>query len=123
MNRSIKRLTAMLMVVFMFIVAVPMQMLTSHAATGKITFSDPTATVGEQVSVKMKIASSDGKALGASDVRLQYDSSALEFLSGTSANGGAGSIRVLGAMESANQTTFTFTLCELPSFTIDFTVP
>ena len=110
MNRSIKRLTAMLMVVFMFIVAVPMQMLTSHAATGKITFSDPTATVGEQVSVKMKIASSDGSALGASDVRLQYDSSALEFVSGTSANGGAGSIRVIGAMESANQTTFTFTL-------------
>ncbi|MBR5266781.1 MAG: cadherin-like beta sandwich domain-containing protein [Lachnospiraceae bacterium] len=110
MNRSLKRLTAMLMVVFMFIAAVPMQMLTAHAATGKITFSDPTVTVGEQVSVKMKIASSDGSALGASDVRLQYDSSALEFVSGTSANGGAGSIRVIGAMESANQTTFAFTL-------------
>ena len=104
MNRSLKRLTAMLMVVFMFIAAVPMQMLTAHAATGKITFSDPTVTVGEQVSVKMKIASSDGSALGASDVRLQYDSSALEFVSGTSANGGAGSIRVIGAMESAKMT-------------------
>ncbi|MBR6616025.1 MAG: cadherin-like beta sandwich domain-containing protein, partial [Lachnospiraceae bacterium] len=78
--------------------------------TGKITFSDPSVTVGEQVSVKLKIASSDGTALGASDVRLQYDSSALQFVSGTSANGGAGSIRVLGAMESENQTTFTFTL-------------
>ncbi|MBE5972556.1 MAG: cellulosome anchor protein [Lachnoclostridium sp.] len=110
MNRRIKRLAAMFMVLFLFIAAVPMQMLTAHAATGKITFSDPSVTVGEQVSVKMKIASSDGAALGASDVRLQYDSSALQFVSGTSANGGAGSIRVIGAMESENQTTFTFTL-------------
>ncbi|MBQ2400876.1 MAG: cadherin-like beta sandwich domain-containing protein [Lachnospiraceae bacterium] len=110
MNRRLKRLAAMFMVLFLFIAAVPMQMLTAHAATGKITFSDPSVTVGEQVSVKMKIASSDNTALGASDVRLQYDSSALQFLSGTSANGGAGSIRVIGAMESENQTTFTFTL-------------
>ena len=110
MNRRLKRLAAMFMVLFLCIAAVPMQMLTAHAATGKITFSDPSVTVGEQVSVKMKIASSDNTALGASDVRLQYDSSALQFLSGTSANGGAGSIRVIGAMESENQTTFTFTL-------------
>ena len=110
MNRRLKRLAAMFMVSFLCIAAVPMQMLTAHAATGKITFSDPSVTVGEQVSVKMKIASSDNTALGASDVRLQYDSSALQFLSGTSANGGAGSIRVIGAMESENQTTFTFTL-------------
>ena len=110
MNRRLKRLAAMFMVLFLFIAAVPGQMLTAYAATGKITFSDPSVTVGEQVSVKMKIASSDGAALGASDVRLQYDSAALEFVSGTSANGGAGSIRVIGAMESENQTTFTFTL-------------
>ncbi len=110
MNRRLKRLAAMFMVLFLFIAAVPMQVMTAHAATGKITFSDPSVTVGEQVSVKMKIASSDNTALGASDVRLQYDSSALQFVSGTSANGGAGSIRVIGAMESENQTTFTFTL-------------
>ena len=110
MNIRLKRLTAMFMILFLIIAAVPMQLLTAHAATGKITFSDPSATVGEQVSVKMKIASSDDVALGASDVRLQYDSASLEFVSGTSANGGAGSIRVIGAMESENQTTFTFTL-------------
>lgn len=110
MNRKLKRLAAVFMMLVMFIAAVPGQMFTAYAATGKITFSDPSVTVGEQVSVKMKIASSDGAALGASDVRLQYDSAALEFVSGTSANGGAGSIRVIGAMESENQTTFTFTL-------------
>ena len=110
MNRKLKRLAATFVMLVMLMTAFTAQMFTAYAATGKITFSDPTVTVGNQVSVKMKIASSDGTALGASDVRLQYDSSALEFLSGTSANGGAGSIRVLGAMESENQTTFTFTL-------------
>lgn len=110
MNRKMKRLAAVFLTLVMFMVALPGQMITSYAATGKITFSDPTVTVGNQVSVTMKIASSDGAALGASDVRLQYDSSALEFVSGTSANGGAGSIRVVGAMESENQTTFSFTL-------------
>lgn len=110
MNRKLKRLAATVLTLVMLFTVFTAQMLSSYAAAGKITFSDPTVTVGDQVSVKMKIASSDGSALGASDVRLQYDSSALEFLSGTSANGGAGSIRVIGAMESANQTTFTFTL-------------
>lgn len=110
MNRKIRKAAAVLLTLLMFIAAVPGQMLTAYAATGKITFSDPSVTVGEQVSVTMKIASSDNTALGASDVRLKYDSSALEFLSGTNANGGAGSIRVIGAMESANQTVFTFTL-------------
>lgn len=110
MNKRLKRLAATVLTLVMLVSVFAAQMITSYAAAGKITFSDPTVTVGNQVSVKMKIASSDGTALGASDVKLQYDSSALEFLSGTSANGGAGSIRVLGAMESENQTTFTFTL-------------
>ena len=82
-------MAAVFLTLLMFIAAVPGQMLTAYAATGKITFSDPTVTVGNQVSVTMKIATTDG-SLGASDVRLQYDSSALEFVSGTSANGGAG---------------------------------
>ena len=76
---------------------------------GKITFSDPTASVGNQVSVTMKIASSDGTALNKADVMLEYDAQSLEFLSGTSANGGAGNVRVLGC-EAASQTTFSFTL-------------
>lgn len=109
MNMKIKRLAAAILTLALLVMVFPAQMLVSHAATGKITFSDPTVTVGNQVSVTMKIATADGN-LGASDVRLQYDSSALEFLSGTSANGGAGSIRVIGSMESADQKTFSFTL-------------
>lgn len=110
MSNRIKRAAAVLLTLAMLAVILPVQMFTSYAATGKITFSDPTVTVGNQVSVTMKITSSDGVGLGASDVRLQYDSSALEFVSGTNANGGAGSIRVIGSMEAENQTTFSFTL-------------
>ena len=109
MNMKIKRFAAAILTLALLVMVFPAQMMVSYAATGKITFSDPTVTVGDQVSVTMKIATADGN-LGASDVRLQYDSSALEFVSGTSANGGAGSIRVLGSMESADQKTFSFTL-------------
>ena len=110
MNTRKKKLTAWICTVVTLLTVLLGQTVTAYAASGKITFSDPSVTVGNQVSVTMKIASSDGTALGASDVRLQYDSSALEFVSGTSANGGAGSIRVLGAMEAQGQTTFSFTL-------------
>lgn len=110
MNNKIKKFAAMCLTLVMMVMILPVQMFTSYAATGKITFSDPTVTVGNQVSVTMKIAASDGAGLGASDVRLKYDSSALEFISGTNANGGAGSVRVIGAMEAQKQTTFSFTL-------------
>lgn len=82
----------------------------SYAASGKITFSDPSVTAGDQFSVTMKITSDDAEGLGASEVMLQYDASMLEFLSGTNSNGGAGSIRVVGSMETSGQKTFSFTL-------------
>lgn len=110
MSNRIRRAAAIFMAFVVMVLAIPGMGLTAYAATGKITFSDPTVTVGNQVSVTMKITSSDGLGLGASDVRLQYDSSALEFISGTNANGGAGSVRVIGALEAENQTTFSFTL-------------
>ena len=56
----------------------------------------------------MKIAAD--AALGSSDVMLQYDADALEFVSGTNSNGGAGSVRVIGSAEAADQKTFSFTL-------------
>lgn len=110
MTTKIKKLAAGLLLLALMTVALPGQLLVSFAATGKITFSDPSVTVGNQVSVSMKIASTSGEGLGASDIMLEYDSSMLEFVSGTSANGGAGSVRVLGTMESEGQTSFSFTL-------------
>lgn len=64
--------------------------------------------MGDQISVTMKIAAD--AALGSSDVMLQYDADALEFVSGTNSNGGAGSVRVIGSAEAADQKTFSFTL-------------
>ena len=57
-------------------------------------FSDPSATVGGKIKVNMKITSSSN--LANADVMLAYDSSALEFVSGTNADGGAGAVRVHG---------------------------
>lgn len=110
MNKRIKKFAAGIVMLMMFAVAAPFGLMTSLAATGKLSFSDPSATVGNQVSVTMKIELNDGPGLGSSNVMLNYDSSALEFIEGTGASGGAGSVRVQGSMESSNQKTFTFTL-------------
>ncbi|MBQ6834967.1 MAG: hypothetical protein IJO55_11245 [Lachnospiraceae bacterium] len=45
MNMKIKRLAAMILTLALLMIAFPAQMLVSYAATGKITFSDPTVTV------------------------------------------------------------------------------
>ena len=69
---------------------------TSLAASGRINFSDPTVTVGDEVNVTMKIAADEGTALSSANVMLKYPADRLEFVSGTDADGGAGSIRVHG---------------------------
>lgn len=67
----------------------------SLAASGRISFSDPSAKAGSEVSVTMKFASTDGTALGNTDVMLAYDAELLEYINETeNASGGAGAIRV-----------------------------
>lgn len=82
--------------------------LTAWAASGKIAFSDPSATVGSQVSVNMKVTSSEN--LGNVNVMLSYDPNVLEFVSGTNAEGDAGAIRVRGDGGTPNTKTLAFTL-------------
>ena len=103
-----KKLAAGLLAFALMVMLLPAGSMVSFAASGKLSFSDPTASVGDQVSVTMKITS-DG-ALGSSDVMLQYDADVLEFVSGTNANGGACSVRVTGSAEAADQKVFSFTL-------------
>lgn len=103
-----KKLAAGLLAFALMVMLLPAGSMVSFAGSGKLSFSDPTVSVGDQVSVTMKITS-DG-ALGSSDVMLQYDADALEFVSGTNANGGAGSVRVTGSAEAADQKVFSFTL-------------
>lgn len=94
MNKKIKQYLTGLVIVVMMAVFLPVQSLTAYAANGRIAFSDKTASVGGEVTVNMKISSSGGESLNNATLTLSYDPSALEFLSGTGASGGAGTIRI-----------------------------
>lgn len=80
------------------------------AFAARIAFSDPSGKVGDEITVSMKISGSEGETINSSDVMLSYDSSALEFISGTGATGGAGSVRVVGNAEDPNGSELSFSL-------------
>lgn len=94
MNRKIKQYITGLAIACMMAVFLPVQSLTAYAASGRIAFSDKTASVGSEVDINMKITSSGGESLSNATLTLSYDPAALEFLSGTGASGGAGTIRI-----------------------------
>lgn len=93
----------------MLTLAAPIGGISAYASSAKISFSDPSATVGQEFSVNVKISSQDGN-LGASDVVLSYDPSVIEFVSGNNASGGAGSVRLVGTMDSSSTKAFSYTL-------------
>ena len=66
-----------------------------HAASGRISFNDPSVTVGDTVTVTMTVKGGDC-ALGALDATLTYDATLLEYQgSGSSGvTGGSGSIAI-----------------------------
>ncbi|MCC8127308.1 MAG: cadherin-like beta sandwich domain-containing protein [Clostridiales bacterium] len=78
----------------------------SFAASGRIAFSDPSAQVGEEVSVTVKFSTTGGEALGNTDIMLSYDPEILEYINETeNASGGAGAIRVWSAPTGASEAT------------------
>lgn len=89
-------------------IAVSAGFFTAWAASGRIAFSDPSATVGSQVNVNMKVTSSE--SLQSVNVMLSYDPDVLEFVSGTNAEGDAGAIHVRGDGGTPNTKTMSFTL-------------
>lgn len=108
MNRKLKRLIVSVLAVCIITIGSPAGQMISWASNTKIAFSDPSVMVGNEVTVSMKVTSDT--ALGTAEVMLSYDPGILEFTGGTNANGGAGAIKVLGSMESADQKSFNFTL-------------
>ncbi|MDW2796306.1 cadherin-like beta sandwich domain-containing protein [Clostridium boliviensis] len=108
MNRKLKKIITSLILVCMMAVISPWGHIVSFASDAKISFSDPSVMVGNDVTVNMKVTSDT--ALGTAEIMLSYDPGILEFVSGTSANGGAGAIKILGTMNSADQKSFQFTL-------------
>ena len=70
--------------------------ITSYAAfSANVSFSDPSANLGDEVNVTMKVRASGGK-LGTGKIMLNYDPAYLEFTGGDNAQGGAGSVKVTG---------------------------
>lgn len=70
--------------------------ITAYAAfSANVSFSDPSANVGEEVTVSMKIRSEGGN-LGSAKIMLNYDPAFLEFTGGDNAEGGAGTVKVSG---------------------------
>lgn len=69
-----------------------------------ISFADVNATVGDEVNLVMTLSSSDGN-IDSATVMLSYDDSVLDFVGGTNAQGGAGSIKVTSntGTNSSNQ--------------------
>lgn len=83
--------------------------MSAWAATAQISFSDPTADLNSEVNVTMKVKSPDG-TLSRADITLNYDTTALEFVSGTDAEGGAGSVRVHGASNGSGTDSLEYNL-------------
>ena len=66
-------------------------MIVSHAADGILHFSDPTGKVGENITVTGKIEA-NGSPIGDGQATVTYDPAKLEFVSGTNAEGGDGTV-------------------------------
>lgn len=82
------------------------------AASGKISYSDPTVTVGDNVTVAMSVSGDVG--MGTFDATLTYDSSLLEYVSGSGpsgsmVNGGGGSIYIAWS-DTSQPTSLSFSL-------------
>ena len=98
MIKGMKQKAAALLFICVMAVLLPWYAMTAYAATGRIAFSDPSAAVGSEFTVKMKVTGSE--ALSTADIMLSYDSASLEFVSGTDADGGNGAVRVHGGCRS-----------------------
>ncbi|MCB6607808.1 cadherin-like beta sandwich domain-containing protein [[Clostridium] symbiosum] len=109
MNRRIRNIVTSLIAACALCLAMPFGGFEAFAASAKISFSDPSTTVGQEFNVTVKVTATDGN-LGASDLVLSYDQSHIEFVSGNNANGGAGSVRLVGTMDSNTTKEFAYTL-------------
>lgn len=76
--KALKKAAALLLAVCLM---VPMFSMVVFAADGRLMFSDPETKVGENVSVDL-VVKSDGDTVGDVSVTMQYETSALEFVSG-----------------------------------------
>ena len=81
---------------------------TCFAADGQLSFSDPSGNVGENITLNLKVKSDT--PLSRADISLRYDGNALQFVSGTDTDGGAGTLRVHGSGEQSESNTLAYIL-------------
>lgn len=110
MKRRTKKIIAGILAICIMIACFPLFEMEALAASGRISFNDPSVSVGDAVSVTMKVEAVDDSYIGSVEIMLSYDSSVLEFTGGDNAFGGAGSIRVANAVTSSTQKSMSFQL-------------
>lgn len=104
--RAFKKLVLM---VLTCLLVLPFVGNTAYASSGTISLSDPTAAVGDSVSVTVKATTTDSNTISSVTMELTYDTKILEFESGTSATNEDGIIKISGTADSAIKTyTLTF---------------
>ena len=81
---------------------------TCFAADGQLSFSDPSGNVGENITLNLKVKSDT--PLSRADISLRYDGNALQFVSGTDTDGGAGTLRVHGSGDQSESNTLAYIL-------------
>ena len=77
----------------------------AHAADGRISFTDPSTAVGDEVEVKCVVRSTSS-SLGNMEVKLSYDTASLKFESGDGVKENGGSLTYTGTGGST-ETSFT----------------
>lgn len=70
--------------------------ITGYAADGTLMLSDPTGNVGGEITVTVR-ADAAGQPIGDANITLSYDTAMLEFVSGTNAQGGEGTVTLSGS--------------------------
>ncbi len=111
MNAKIKLFFAKLAVLWTLTIAASAGMVSfAWAASGKIQFSDPSATVGSEVTVNLKVNTTGGESLSRADIALSYDANALEFVSGNSVEGGSGALRAHGSPDANSPSVIVFSM-------------
>lgn len=104
--KAFKKLAGMILAVCLM---VPMFSTLAFAADGVLMFSDPSTKVGENVNIDL-VVRSDGGTVGDVSVTMNYDTSALEFVSGDGFSAdGSGSLTYTGTGSSSElRSTMTF---------------
>lgn len=108
MSLKLKNLAAGLLFTCVLAILGSFDSMTALAANTRIAFSDLSVIVGNEVTVTVKVSSDT--SLGKATVMLAYDPDALDFISGTDANGDAGAIKLQSSSDSVNQKALGFSL-------------